>query len=232
MPKKPEKSNADQVSDPEAFAKLCRKAIAKAIGNEGLGFSLHSRSEGNRTLYTLSGDGATSAEAKYRYSVIPFQEAQSTKLWLAASLEFEFQKLYRLVNVSLLIFEGEALDERKLALLRAEWESPQSNTSASHAQPHWHIYPSRLNRLISDTGSEFKPEEDVQPFVLEDVQIDSRNVLSTELDRLKKFHLAMSARWHVEGSGSHLEEIQLKYVLKWLEGCLSYIRSQLEYVYS
>jgi hypothetical protein len=227
--KQPKTQDIAQVPDPAAFAEECRKVIAKALGNRQLGFNPEKyRLPGNHTLYTLSGVGATQAEAKYRYPVILFHEVQGTKLWLAASLEFEFQELYRLINVSLLIFEGEAVDNRKLALLRAEWQSRQPNDLPSHAQPHWHVYTWYTNR----DSPGFKEASDIQTFTPVDTEISPGNFPETGLDKIDKFHLAMAARWCTEGENSHCQELKADDITKWLAGCLRYIRSQFEYVYA
>lgn len=219
------------VENLEGLVNRCKRVIEHALAAKKLGFN-PLKASGNRTIYLLTGAGATSAEAKYKYSVVPFLALQSRLYWLAASLEFVFEnKMHRLLSVSLLIFEGEATDDRKSALLRAEWARLDKNSRVSHAQPHWHVYPSRINREVYDDRTEFKLKTDIQAFVPEAPAFESSNELDLEWDRAEKFHFAMASRWHIDGKDAHQEEMQVDRLLKWLDGCIRYTRGQLEFLY-
>jgi hypothetical protein len=219
----------------EGIVNKCKRVIEDALAVKKLRF-ITQRVSGNRTVCLLTGEGAKRAEAKYKYSVIPFLALQSRLYWLAASLEFVFEnRMYRLLSVSLLIFEGEATDDRKSALLRAEWACLDEDTRAPHAQPHWHIYPSRINREAYEDRTEFKLKTDIQPFAPEAPVVESNNEFDIEWDRSEKFHFAMASRWHIVGfdeKGAHQEEMQIDGLLKWLDGCIRYTRSQFEFLYS
>ncbi len=232
MAQKSKKAAMGQLLDPDDFVKDCRKVIEKVLGYRYLGFNEQRGVPGNRRLFTLNGAEATQAEAKYKYAVIPFFKSQSGIYWLAVSLEFEFQQgIYRIVNVSLLIFEGEATDNRKSALLRAEWACPQKNDLTRHAQPHWHIYPSHINKESAGARTGFKADAEIQTFDPEALEIELHEGTVVEWERAEKFHFAMAARWHAEGNDAHQEEMQVDGILKWLDGCIKYIWSQFAFLY-
>lgn len=232
MAKKSKKVAMGQLLDPDGFVKDCRKAIEKALDYTPIGFNEQRGILGNRKLYILTGAGATPAEAKYKYSAIPFFRSQYGIYWLAASLEFEFQQgIYHIVSVSFLIFEGEATDNRKSALLRAEWACPQKNDRARHAQPHWHIYSSPINKETAGERIGFKADAEIQTFDPEALEIEPREGTVGEWERAEKFHFAMAARWHAEGNDAHQEEMQADRILKWLEGCIKYTWNQFAFLY-
>ena len=221
-----------QLLDPEGFVKDCREAIEKALNYTHIGFNEQHAIPGNRRLYILTGAGATRAEAKYQYPVIPFFRSQYGIYWLAASLEFQFQQgIYQIVSVSFLIFEGDATDNRKSALLRAEWACPQKNDRARHAQPHWHIYPSHINEEVTGNRTRFKADAEIQTFDSEALENELREGTVVEWERAEKFHFAMAARWHSEGNDAHQEEMQAGGILKWLEGCIKYTWNQFAFLY-
>jgi len=232
MARKSKKTAIGQLLDPDDFAKNCRKVIEEALGYKHLGFNERRVVPGNRKLYTLNGAEATQAEARYKYAVIPFFKSRAGIYWLAVSLEFEFQRgIYRIVNVSLLIFEGEATDNTKSALLRAEWACVQENDLALHAQPHWHVYPSRITGEIAGNQTAFTTETEGRAFDPEALEIESHKGTAIKWDRAEKFHFAMAARWHIEGKDAHQEEMQADGILKWLDGCIRYTWSQFAFLY-
>ncbi|MCI0692843.1 hypothetical protein L0337_12670 [candidate division KSB1 bacterium] len=232
MTKKSKKLAMGQLLDPDDFVKDCREVIEKTLNYKHIGFNEQRGIPGNRKLYILTGAEATQAEAKYKYAVIPFFKSQNGIYWLAASLEFEFrQGIYLIVSVSLLIFKGEATDNRKSALLRAEWACPQKNDLARHAQPHWHIYPSHINKESAGVRTEFKADAEIQTFDPEALEIEPHEGTVVEWERAEKFHFAMAARWHSEGNDAHQEKMQAGGILKWLEGCIKYTRDQFTFLY-
>ena len=239
MPKKSTRTSKLQLPSPpkvtvENYAPLamaCMRVIEKILG---LKLKLaERRATGNRTICEFTGVEARKAEAKYTYSVVPFLQLGLRQFWLAVALEFEFhQGVYDLANVSMLVFEGEAYDERKSALMRAEWDCNQPKTPPAHAQPHWHIYPSRLSKQIEEDRAEFGEKSEAVAFVPEVDGVDSNSERNLKWDRAERFHFAMSARWANEGNESHVAEMTSGGLLKWLEGCLRYIRSEFEYLYA
>ena len=214
----------------DGLVRECKAIFRSVLQSNSLGFTEY-RAVGNRTIYSLTSAEATRAEAKYVYSVVPFITTQRDLYWLASSLEFRFQEgNYHLDSASLLIFQGEANDPRKTALLRAEWACSEADSKAVHAQPHWHIYPSRVNREIDQFQNEFFEEATVQIFEAFPNSENKEEEVS-EWDRAERFHFAMAARWHDEGRDAHKQEIQTETLIKWIDGCLRYIQSQFNFLY-
>jgi hypothetical protein len=223
-----------QVENLDSFVKDCRRIIAKALDYKDLGFTNKSQAPHRKKLYVLTGGpDATQAEARYTYTVIPFLPSPSGMYWLGASLEFEFQRgECHISSASLLIFEGQATDNRKTALIRAEWDCIQKDSRAPHAQPHWHVYPGRINKAAFEYRAEFKTETDVQTFDPEALESDFDDGPDTEWDKAEKFHFAMSSRWHINGQDAHQEEMDANKLLKWLDGCIRYTCDQLKFICS
>ncbi|MBG8552568.1 hypothetical protein [Hymenobacter guriensis] len=143
--------------------------------------------------------------------------------WVYIELNFvPIPKKFPRTSVSISIFHGEATDEIKSQLFRAEWDNYPDNTV--HPQPHWHFYP-----------VEQKPKyyEDFKAF-LDIVEDDSfanelaDNTANKNLD-LRRIHFAMDARW--ADSGVFIHEItNEEMIANWMSGILKCIRQQLEYI--
>jgi hypothetical protein len=218
------------LQDVKGLVSDCKAIFREVLQSNSLGFIEH-RAARNKLICNLTGAGATRAEAKYVYQVVPFLETPYGFYWLANSLEFKFQEgMHHLESVSILVFQGEANDERKIALLRAEWACSEADVRAPHAQPHWHIYPSRINQGFDQFRNEFQADSEVQSFE-PDEDVQANDDAEAEWDRAERFHFAMAARWHVEGKDAHTQEIQSDMLLNWLAGCLRYIQSQFEFLY-
>jgi hypothetical protein len=193
------------VQEPLELTRKCRKIISDVLGNKNIGFTNPKRVAGNKVFCTLTGTGATLAEAKYRYQVIPFVEFESDKYWLAITLEFIFAEgLFRLIDISILVFRGEATDSKKLALLRAEWACSPTDI---------------------DGFAEGYEAQDFNPDVAEDNDFDVDWVGGG------KFHFAMAARWRTEGRKSKNDDIEMDGLFNWLDGCISYIIHQIKYLH-
>jgi hypothetical protein len=220
-----------QVENLDSFVKECRKVITNALNDKYLGLTDKSQAPHRKKLYVLTGHRATQAEARYTYTVVPFLLSPSGMYWLAVSLEFEYQRgKCHILNASLLIFEGQATDNRKTALIRAEWDRIQKHSRASHAQPHWHVYPSHVNKAAAGYRAEFKAKTDVRTFDPDALENDFDDEPDTEWDKAEKFHFAMSSRWHINGQHAHQVEISADGLLKWLDGCIRYTRDQLKFI--
>jgi len=198
--------------------------------NRWLGFNKMDNARRGREVYILSGAGVTLAEAQYKYTVVPFFSSSSVNYWLGVSLEFEFVEGERhLSNVCLQIFEGLATDDKKTPLVRAEWDNNQGPGQVLHAQPHWHIYPSRVNR--EREKQQFVIEPGIQTFTPGVKEGDFNGISNSEWNKAEKFHFAMASRWHIDGKNAHQEKIDTGKLPKWLDGCVSYIRDQLQYLH-
>lgn len=221
-----------EVADGRKFEKECYKTLAKILHVYNTITHLQLRREDlppRDQRYVFTSNNASQAELGDRaYYVIPFWRVGHRYYWLAASVDLAFQEKCYLMSVSLVVFEGEATDNIKTPILRAEWdaiqESPQRakqrSTPVVHAQPHWHVYPTAAGTAEYAERAEPKFEADIQVFSF------------PQRHRAKQFHFAMASQWHTNGMDSHALDLEVDSLLRWLEGCLTYIRSQLTYVYS
>ena len=226
------RSIEDGLVSPDKYIQRCRRVLEKVLKRKaGLAFSSNELAR-NRELYVLSGRGATPAEAERSYNVVPFSKQRDLWFWLAVSLIFEFcQGRYFLMNISLIIFRGLASDVRKSVLLRAEWDAPEEGDQALHAQPHWHIYQSAVDAKAGGGQVSFRPMADITE-VKSDTEPSYERGDNSLWNEADKFHFAMASRWHLDTSASHQEKIQLDGVLKWIEGCLGYVKREIHTLYS
>jgi hypothetical protein len=218
------------VINPDQLKQKCERVLREVLGEKRIGFDeLPKASRPNSKVFTLTSSNLTShARAKHDYRVIPILRAQTGYFWLATTLEFAFHEgHYLLEQVCLIIFQGEATDLKKTPLLRAEWDVTDPGSRSRHAQPHWHVYSSRLNRSTASEFVEFTPEVEVIVF---DPQ-ESTAPIDLYWTEGEKFHFAMASRWHLDGVDAHQELCDQDKLLKWLAGCLRYIQDQLIYIY-
>ena len=161
------------------------------------------------------------------------------KYWVGFRIGFEQNEQNRgrhIRSVSLTVartFPGASPE----GLLRAEWDyNPQE---ANHAQPHWHIYRSKLEYDLDDEENlnqllEFPFDTrsaPIQDFSEELPQISSNysSLLFIDQEETKKdFHYAMCAHWNLQTPISRwpIKEHEIAY---WITNCLSYVKEQLEY---
>lgn len=208
----------EEVKNPQRFIRECRRIVARLLDRRHLHIQDVTRPRGRR--YLLCGVDATKAEAGDRaYEVIPFCRVGAKTYWLATSLDLVDDRGHRLANVSLVVFEGEATDPLKTPVLRAEWDSEYPDAAGLHAQPHWHVYSSQLAQTRPGERARFRTLTDAKPFVPDGSE--------RQRDANGRFHFAMASQWHVTGRGSHRFDLEADGLYKWLDGCLSYIRSQL-----
>ena len=216
-----------QVVDPNSLVDECKKALGELLNSSKIGFS-HFNISGNGVVYELLGEGVSRAEAKYRYHVLPFIISESGLIyWLAVTLEFQFLRgIYNFQEACFLVFEGMVADNAKQGLLRAEWAL--RDETSDHAQPHWHIYPSFINRQVVPL---FEESEQLVDFIPNGPQ-EERLEKEFEWHEGLRFHFAMSSRWHVDGIGAHKEPLTEEGLAKWLRGAIAYTRDQLLYLES
>lgn len=218
-------TTTEPISNIEAFSKECRSVVAKALGIGGVSFSKPQRIVDNKLLCVLNGPGSTGARAKYSYRVVPIFNTLDKNLWLGASLEFQYrQGKTFLVAASVIVFEGEATDEEKIPLLRAEWELSETSP-VIHAQPHWHVYAGRIN-----------PQPSEVTFAEEAVEFFSETSNSeADLDHWENaqwFHFAMSSQWHTAHAQPIYADFDGIMTKNWLSGCIKYTMDQIRWLYS
>ncbi|MCC6866566.1 MAG: hypothetical protein IT280_10450 [Ignavibacteria bacterium] len=142
--------------------------------------------------------------------------------WINVSINFKEKVItaknftYDLESVNIKIFNFE--NDISELIIRAEW----TNTLSSiHAQPHWQVHPRTeiVAQNIDDFNSLLKLEQ-------------SRDLFDTTKSskfKIQKFHFAMASKWQDGKTDSHLNNLNDKTVKNWLDGCLCYIKQQLDY---
>jgi hypothetical protein len=182
----------------------------------------------NQVKFELSGSPVRGI-ARETYAVFSLLQTKTDLFWLGSSLVFE-EKLgrYNLKSVSLIIFKGDVIDQKKIPLLRAEWDIIEAGVL--HAQPHWHIYP----RFLRESQN---PDVDAQD-QLEPIEFSAEAQLNdTELDQdwptSANFHYAMASTWQANGIDAQQEKLNdLDSLIRWIYGCVSYSRQQLDWLFS
>ncbi len=119
--------------------------------------------------------------------------------------------------LSISLFQGEQNDDNKNQLFRAEWDDHR-NPSESHAQPHWHV---TSNLAMERTFDEYSNVFDNGDFI---AMLKNEKAKIVDLSRL---HFAMNGNWH--NDSTHIHEIKdEKQMVKWLQGLLNHIRTELQ----
>jgi hypothetical protein len=140
------------IPNPDRLVSDCMRRIREVLSNKQLGFDTK-EAPGNTMLYQLTGPQVQAARnKKFNFLVVPFLETSLTIYWLTITLEFKyFVKKNYLMSVSIIVFEGARSQLLTNPLLRAEWmfTNDASDGSYIHAQPHWHVYPSAINDILT-----------------------------------------------------------------------------------
>lgn len=121
------------------------------------------------------------------------------------------------INISLSVFQGDASDEEKYQLFRAEWDD-FCNPEEIHSQPHWHITSSQaLEKMLVSYAIDFEKKDFI-------------DLLENEKQRVfdvKKIHFAMNGNWSSSETNIHKIDSEEK-VLRWWFGILHHIRTELD----
>lgn len=120
-------------------------------------------------------------------------------------------------SISLSVFQGEESNEMKYQLFRAEWDD-FCNPNEKHSQPHWHLTSNQaIEKTFEDYSNTF--EDDGFISLLKEVK--------TKVFNVNKIHFAMNGNWQNDETHIHNIDDEAK-VLKWLQGVLNHIRTELE----
>jgi len=217
------------ITDTATFVKDCRSKIAEVLGNKYLGLTkieLHGSEQ-----YFLSGADVIQIEGDRNYKAIPFYISDFTKFWLAVALKVESRERKQyLTSISIVIFRGNFTDE-KIPLLRAEWDCSSEIRNSPHAQPHWHVYSSRF-REREDGNLALERVPEAKDFDANEANLGLKEASLPKLwEEGEKFHFAMAATWAKLGKGAHYEDVEVAGVVRWIEGCISYILAQFQFLY-
>ncbi|MDR3260680.1 MAG: hypothetical protein LBT78_02480, partial [Tannerella sp.] len=103
----------------------------------------------------------------------------------------------------------------KYQLFRAEWDD-FNNPDEKHAQPHWHI---TSNQAIEKSLKEYSSYDN-----------DFSSILEQEKNKIldvRKIHFAMNGNW--QNGDNHIHKMEdEQQIVKWLQGMLYYLRTELE----
>jgi hypothetical protein len=215
------------VENPNQVMNRILRAIRDALGNDRIGFEMINRAR-DEVKFELSGTPIR-AMARESYAVFPLLQLEAELFWLGAALIFKRELgNYRLKSISVLVFKGEAFDERKTALFRAEWDDPEPGTI--HAQPHWHVYPRLIESKESLAAAGDTPADG---FDLMDFGIEGPIAEDPEWRSAPNFHYAMSSTWAIEGIGHHQANLtNVEDLVRWISSCIGYSQGQLRWLFT
>jgi hypothetical protein len=227
----------------------CQTAIRNVTGLTWISFKPLSADKSRKKLLELSGPGITRATADgQEHSVVPLlpiKSRDSTRgpaYWVAVKLEYDLEQKTKelcLISVQLFIFQSIlASSSEKRALLRIEWDCRTGYLLDTHAQPHWHVYPSLLTTSEEFSGSNAFDDAgivvDFNPSPERDVTMFSEGATKDKstLPPGARFHFALAADWQkpITTPQRQNHELKLDQLGNWMEWCLTYIREQFIYI--
>lgn len=215
------------VDDPSEVTLPCLKVLRALLRDNSVAFQ-ETPLANNEVKFGLTGS-SVQAIARDKYSVFLLLSVRAELFWLGTTLIFRRELgRYRLLSVSLVIFKGDSFDEKKTPLLRAEWDNPDPASTTEHAQPHWHVYPRLINRGSSNP-------QVVEVGVFQSL-LSNTDVAHSEDDldwpTSANFHYAMASTWQAEANGCQEKLNELRRLLGWLNGCITYSRNQLNFLFN
>jgi hypothetical protein len=216
--------------------RLVQAALRSALGHTGI--ALAGEWLGRRGLrFRMVAPGASQAVADIPYNVVELVVENDRVYWAGAELQFRWENAdLRFHSMSLLFFSGVLNQEPKAPVIRAEWECAP-DPPGPHAQPHWHVYLATVATPPRFVHHFWDPSGNVIGRVMDEAarpdEEDEARVASQDQGALMRFHLAMGARWHAAHAARddrHYEGPTGEGVARWIEGCVAYTRTQLQYV--
>jgi len=220
----------DLVLDEPEEVDQVRRAIQEILEKPGLSLQEEVLARGELG-YVLNGPGAATASDERRHPVVPFLSTEVWVYWLGLQLKFESARTRAdFLSASLIVLEGPTASGKKEPLLRAEWERLREGQPGPHAQPHWHVYRSALETPVRLQGLSLEPQ--IEQLALKGTT-EEANFRAEALEGMPRFHLAMTARWHLAstlGEALHYEAPDAEKLGQWVRKCIAYIRDQLVYI--
>ncbi|MEA5617848.1 hypothetical protein VB711_08350 [Cronbergia sp. UHCC 0137] len=237
------------VPDAKTVLQLCTNRIKPVLNVKELEF-IELQKDSKRYIYELTNNKsgivfATDDRGNKHRVIRLLPEILNYIYWINISLTFlpvfNNPKLkvkpdsFQFSGVSIRVFKGFITDDKE-PLFRAEWDVLKDDNN--HAQPHWHIDKSFLIRNFNTSEklsfeSLLKSNEvqdfgaSIEPNNFADDNADLKE--QRDWDNSTKFHFAMASQWHEKG-GKHRFDIDKDSLFCWLEGCIQYIKEQLQYV--
>lgn len=198
----------EQLKFIEEINKSCKSFFLEST------FFLH-LSKANR--FELKGNNISKALNNYKnygseVSVLKWFD----EYWVYLEIRFEDKNSF----ITISIFQGDASDNKKNQLFRAEWDD-YNNPNEKHPQPHWHI---TSNQAIENTFTELIEEDEEEGFAAIILNEEKSKIID-----INKIHFPMNGNWMNDDGHIHLINDNAKMV-KWFQGFFSTMREQLEYV--
>lgn len=237
------------VADTKTVLQWCTNRIKPVLNVKELEF-IELQKDSKRYIYALTNRldivFATDDRGNQHRVIRLLPEILSYTYWINISLTFlpilnksksnVKPESFQFSGVSIRVFKGLATEDKE-PLFRAEWDVLKDDNN--HAQPHWHIYKSFLTKDL-DTSEKFSFESLLKSNEVQDFGSSTEpNNFGDENADLKeqkdwddstKFHFAMASQWHEKGGKHRFDIVDQDSLLCWLEGCIQYIKEQLQYV--
>lgn len=211
------------ITSDDNLGQKCAQALKRALD---LGQVLHEKIQQSHTtsLHFLSTPLIEAEIRGQNRRVLPLPDG---KRWLHVAIDLHFiaYKKWRVNHVSIGLLQGDPSSTQKESVLRAEWQIHKEVDDSGHAQPHWHV--------LSAAG--------IGELPLFDEVIDATPGFETFLEAPKPatkpdhafghFHYAMVTDWHhAKPNGPYQVLANDAALVSWIEGCVRYIRHQLDHV--
>ena len=145
---------------------------------------------------------------------------------------------HELSGVSLKVFKGLMRTDEKHPIFRAEWDVPKENSKIYHEQPHWHVYPDEKFLFNDDPSTKdfhellkAEKENENESFAASLIEVNTKEkrlFVDPDSVELDNFHFAMCSLWHK--GGNEKTKLEIEHLPIWMNGCISYMRSQLTYL--
>lgn len=215
------------VTSVDGLARKCARALKLALDLKQ--DVLHSKRERTPSV-SLYFFAAPKVEAEIRGENRPVLPLSTTR-WLHVAIDLRSidKSVWHVHHVSVGVLQGETTSMLKKSVLRAEWQSSEESDTSGHGQPHWHVL-----------GAAGVQDPDLPNFD-EIVEASSATQFGAFLgapqaghdasSAYAHFHYAMVTDWHVSPSRGPCRSLDDEASLvAWLEGCVCYIRHQLNHV--
>lgn len=141
------------------------------------------------------------------------------KFWLFIEIKFIKVDINKepQIKISLSVFQENDSENKKYQLFRAEWDD-YNNPEEKHAQPHWHITSSQAIESIFEEHANIFDESEF----FRELRKEKQKILD-----VKGIHFAMNGDW--QNSRGYIHKLKdEQQVVNWLQGMLSYLRTELE----
>lgn len=217
--------NAPQciITSEENLRQKCALALKRALD---LGHVHHEKKQRGITtsLYFYSQPLVEAEIRGKNRRVLPMPDG---KRWLHIAIDLHFiaDKYWRVNHISIGLLQGDPSSTQKEAVLRAEWQIHQALDDSGHAQPHWHV--------LSAAGIGELPlfDEVVEAEPGFEAFLDKPQPTPKTDQVFGHFHYAMVTDWHrTTSSGPYQVLANDAALVSWIEGCVRYIRHQLDHV--